>query len=55
MRYSDEQRKRISDESKGKTIETMGWEPDDGGYWVITFTDGSELSVRLMAELVDRD
>lgn len=39
----------------GKTIKSMEWCSDDGfgGYWVITFTDDSEISFnRLMAEVV---
>lgn len=41
-------------DSVGKTIRSARWQPDlpeEPGYWVLTFTDGSELSVRLMAEL----
>jgi hypothetical protein len=46
--YTNEQREMISKQAKGKIIESMEWE---GDYWVITFTDGSEISLRLMAEL----
>jgi len=29
----------------------MQWD-EEGSYWIITFTDNSEICVRLMAELV---
>jgi hypothetical protein len=48
--YTEDQRRQISAESAGKTVESLEWEPD-GGYWVMTFTDGSETSFRFMAEL----
>lgn len=47
---SEEQRQHFMAESVGKTIEEIYWEDVDK-YWVITFTDGSEISVRLMNEL----
>lgn len=50
MQYNKEQRERISTEAKGKIIETMEYD-EEGGYWVITFTDGSEMTFRFMAEL----
>lgn len=55
MQYTEAQRRRVSEDAKGKTIESMEWEPEGpgGGYWVMTFTDGSEISVRLMAELAN--
>lgn len=59
MQYDQKQREQISAEAKGKTVQTLEWseEKNDGegvgGYWVITFTDGSEISFRLMAELVN--
>jgi hypothetical protein len=49
--YSPEMRERVSKEAKGKTIATMEWCDSDGGYWAIEFTDGSEMCVRLMAEI----
>ncbi len=45
-----DQRTRLSESAKGKTIQSMEWE-EEGQYWVITFTDESEMAVRLMAEL----
>ena len=48
--YTDEQRERLSKDAEGKTIARMSWEPE-GRYWVIEFTDESEMCVRLMAEL----
>jgi len=47
-------RERVSKDAAGKTIESLTWEPegDHGhGYWVMTFTDGTEICVRLMAEM----
>lgn len=55
IRYTPEQRKRMSEESKGKTIESLEWEDQDekwGEYWVMKFTDGSETSIRFMSELI---
>jgi hypothetical protein len=51
MQYDERQRRRISSEGAGKTVASLDWEPDQGGYWVMTFTDGSEISFRFMAEL----
>lgn len=40
----------------GKIVESMEWSPSDGnggGYWVITFSDSSEICFnRMMAEVV---
>lgn len=54
MEYTTEQRRQIIADAAGKTVESLEWEPDQGGYWVMTFTDGSEISFRFMAELVSR-
>jgi hypothetical protein len=51
MRYTSEQRQQISEQAKGRVIKSLEWESADGGYWVMTFADGSEISFRLMAEL----
>jgi hypothetical protein len=51
MTFTEEQRARISADAAGKTVESLEWEQEDGGYWVMTFTDGSETSFRFMAEL----
>lgn len=48
--YTPEQRELLSKESVGKVIASLYWE-DDGEYWVMEFTDGSETSFRFMAEL----
>ncbi len=52
----EEQRRRVSEDAKGKVVESLEWCADDdfrnGGYWVMTFTDGSEICFRFMAELV---
>lgn len=52
MTYTQEQRGQITAQATGKTVESLEWEDDAGGYWVMTFTDGSEMSFRFMAELV---
>ena len=50
MRYTPEQRENLSQQARGKTLESLEWFDDDD-YWLMTFTDGSEMCVRLMAEL----
>ena len=49
---NEENRKQICTEAVGKVVESLEYEPDDGGYWVMTFADGSEMSFRFMSELV---
>jgi len=54
IKYTAQQRQQIIDEANGKTIKTLEWSSDEdgsNGYWVMTFTDDSEISFRLMAEL----
>ena len=55
MQWTPEQRQQISEQAKGKSVESLEYEADDGywddGYWVLTFDDGSEISFRFMAEL----
>lgn len=51
MIYTDAERKQISEEATGRVIKSLEWEPEDG-YWVMTFTDDSEICFRLMAELI---
>ncbi len=51
MRYNEKQRLAIIKESIGKTIIEMEYVEEDR-YWVMTFSDGSEMSFRFMAELV---
>ena len=50
MRFTEEQKRQITADAIDKTVESLEWE-EDGGYWVMTFTDGSEISFRFMAEL----
>jgi hypothetical protein len=55
MIYSVEQRRQIAEQAAGKVVGSLEWsaEPDGSdGYWVMTFTDDSEISFRFMAELV---
>ena len=49
--YSPEQRAKISDEAKGKVVESLDYVEEDS-HWVVTFTDGTEVAFRFMAELV---
>ena len=49
MEYNAAQRKMIEEEAKDKTIESLEW--DEAGYWVMTFTDGTEISFKFMSEL----
>ncbi len=54
MIYSVEQRRQIAEQAAGKVVGSLEWsaEPDGSdGYWVMTFTDGSETCFRFMAEL----
>ncbi len=51
IKYTQKQRERISEDSKGKVIKSVEWD-DLGGYWNMTFEDGSEMSFRFMAELI---
>lgn len=46
MKYSPEQRNQIIKESEGKIIKSLEWDEDDE-YWIMIFTDGSELMARL--------
>lgn len=52
MIYSEQQRKQLSEMAKGLVIDSLEWTAEDGGYWTMTFTDGTEMSFRLMAELI---
>lgn len=53
MIYTPAQRKMISEDAAGKTIESLEYDDDPAaGYWTMTFADGSEMSFRFMAELV---
>ena len=40
----------IMETTKGKVVESLEY-VDDGDYWVMNFTDGTEMSFRFMAEL----
>jgi hypothetical protein len=44
-----EWRQQFAAAAVGLTIAQMEWD-DVGDYWVMTLTDGAEMSVRLMAE-----
>jgi hypothetical protein len=52
MIFTQEQRDEIVIQARGKTVESLEFEDDSPGYWVMTFTDGSEISFRFMTELV---
>jgi hypothetical protein len=51
MQYTEQQREEIAAQAKGKVVESLDWEPDAGGYWVMTFAGESEIAFRFMAEL----
>ena len=51
MIYTDEMRTRMAEDVKGKVVKSLEWDKEDG-YWVMEFTDGTELCFRMMAELV---
>ena len=56
IKYSEEQRERIIESIKGKTVEDIEFckgddiEPMD--YWAITFAGGEEFCFRFMSELM---
>jgi hypothetical protein len=52
VKYTAEQRRAIVEQGPGKTVKSLEYEEADGGYWVMTFTDESEICFRFMAELV---
>jgi hypothetical protein len=52
MIYTPAQRSQLTNDAVGRTIQSLIWEPK-GRYWVMTFTDGAELCLRLMAEIED--
>jgi len=39
-------RNTVSAQSKGKCIKSMEWD-DEGEYWVMEFTDGTEMCMNL--------
>jgi hypothetical protein len=50
--YTPEQRERIGEQAAGKRVASLEYDDDPAaGYWSMTFTDGTEISFRLMAEL----
>lgn len=56
MEYTAEQRRQISGQSSGKIVVSLEYDHgigNDDGYWVMTFTDGTEITFRFMAELTD--
>ena len=51
MQYNEQQRKVMSADAIGRVIKSLEW-VEDGKYWVMTFDDDYECSLRFMAELV---
>lgn len=49
-RYTQEQRAQIAGQAAGKIVASLEGKPDDGGYWVMTFTDDSEIAFRFVRE-----
>jgi hypothetical protein len=54
--FSPTIRQWMIDDAKGKVIEKLEFVDDGpcGSYWVVSFTDGSEMCIRFMSEVVDR-
>ena len=58
MRYTEDQRKSISEQAAGKRVESLEYVSEtshrgrDESYWVMTFDDETEISFRFMAEIV---
>jgi hypothetical protein len=59
--YSEQQRLLISRTAEGKTVRSLEWVPpavstldgcSDPGYWVMTFTDSTEITFRFMTEIL---
>ncbi len=50
MKYDKSMRDRISQDAIGKIVESLEWD-DEECYWVMSFTDGTEISFRLMTEI----
>ncbi len=49
---TDNQRAQLCKDIAGKKIKSLYWEKADGGYWIMTFTDDSEICWnRTMAEI----
>lgn len=53
MSYTPEMRELIGNESVGKTIESLTFDEVDM-YWVMSFTDGSEMCFLFMPEVRER-
>lgn len=54
IKYTEEMRERIARDAVGKTVGSLEYEDgdvDSGPYWVMVFTDGTEIAFRFMAEL----
>jgi hypothetical protein len=52
MKYTPGQREKFAKEGAGKTVASLEYDDDpSGGYWSMLFTDGTEISFRLMAEI----
>ncbi len=51
MKYDIKQIAKISDEGAGKIVKSLEHD-DKEDYWVMTFTDGSEICFRFMSELI---
>jgi hypothetical protein len=54
VKYTAEQRRAIIEQGPGKTVKSLEYDAGGhgGGHWVMTFTDGTEICFRFMAELV---
>jgi hypothetical protein len=55
IKYNDKQVRQICDEAKGLVIESLEYVNHTVGnssYWVMTFTNGSEISFKFMSEII---
>jgi len=50
MKYTKEQRELIIEEAKDKVVYSLEYDELEE-YWVMTFTDESDMSFRFMSEL----
>lgn len=53
FRFNEELKNRMSQDAVGKVVASLEYEQEED-HWVMTFEDGSEMSFRFMAELVNR-
>ena len=50
IEYNETNREEIKKALQGKVVESVAW-CEEEKYWVLNFSDGSEISFRFMSEL----